>query len=230
MLGRERAYQRLRQLLLSGRLHPDEPLSERVLAERLHMGRMPIREALKELAKEGLVHIARSRGAFVRQLTLDEIREVYEARQAVEGMGARLASLRGVTPELQAAGARMRSLRDHPEMTTEEVQRALMRFHRALVQASRNRELVRIYDSLMARTELSLRLTREYRSSRSWDAVEEHLDVLVAVERGDAARAEELIRYSLARALAARVQILESLTVQEGRRAAPQRLAPSGAA
>lgn len=217
MLGRERAYQRLRQLLLSGRLRPEDPLSERALAERLRMGRMPIREALKALATEGLIQIARGRGAFIRRLTLEEVREVYEARQAVEGMGARLASLRGVTPELKAAGERLRRLRDHPETESVEVQRELMRLHRALVEASRNRELVRIYDSLIARMELGLRLTMEHRPSRSWDAIEEHLDVLAAVERGDPAGAEERMRHSLARALAARAQILDSLTVPEAR-------------
>jgi DNA-binding GntR family transcriptional regulator len=178
---------------------------------------MPIREALKELATEGLIQIARGRGAFIRRLTLDEVREVYEARQAVEGMGVRLATLRGVTPELQAAGDRLRRMQEHPESKSEEVQRELMRLHRALVKASRNRELVRIYDSLIARMELSLRLTMEHSPSRSWDAIEEHLNVLVAVEQGNPAGAEERMRHSLARALAARVQILDSLTVPEAR-------------
>ena len=215
MLGRDRAYKRLRQLLLSGRLRPEEPLSERGLAERLGMGRMPIREALKDLAKEGLVRIARGRGAFVRQLTLDEVRDIYETRQALEGMAARLVSLRGVTPELRAVGERLRRLQDQPQADVREVQREGTDFHMALVEASRNRELARIYRTLDAQIALSLRLTAEYQPSRSWQANQEHLDVLGAIERGDADAAERLMRDSLARAVAARMQIFTLLAHDE---------------
>jgi DNA-binding GntR family transcriptional regulator len=219
MLGRDRAYTRLRQLLLSGRLPPDEPLSERGLAERLGMGRMPIREALKALSSDGLIRIARGRGAFIRRLTLDEVRDIYETRQALEGMAARLASLRGVTPALRAVGERLRRLREQPRKDVREVQREGTNFHLALVEASRNRELARIYHALDAQIALSLRLTAEYRPSRSWQANEEHLQVLDAIERGDADAAEGFMRDSLARAVAARTQIFSSLE-PEGRREA----------
>ncbi len=175
------------------------------------MGRMPIREALKELAKEGLLRIARGRGAFIRQLSLDEVRDIYETRQALEGMAARLASMRGVTPGLRAAGERLRRLRDQPRSDVRVVQREGTRFHLALVEASRNRELARIYHGLDAQIALSLRLTAAHQPARSWQANEEHLEVLEAVEGGDADRAERLIRDSLARAVAARVQIFSSL-------------------
>lgn len=192
------------------------------------MGRMPIREALKELAKEGLIRIARGRGAFIRQLTFDEVRDIYETRQALEGMAARLASLRGVTPALRVVGERLRRLRDQPHRDVREVQREGTNFHLTLVEASRNRELARIYHALDAQIALSLRLTAEYQSSRSWQANEEHLEVLEAVERGDADAAERRMRDSLARAVAARMQIFSALQHDERQEAGRDGRAASG--
>ena len=75
MLARTVAYERLRRILLSGEVAQDEPLSERRLSEQLGMGRMPVREALKELAKDGLLQVLRGRGTFIRQLSLNEVRD-----------------------------------------------------------------------------------------------------------------------------------------------------------
>jgi len=77
-------YDRIRQDIVSARLHPGEPLFEEDLAKWLRVSRTPIREALRKLNHDGLVRIVPNKGAFVRVLTPRDIREIYEIRGALE--------------------------------------------------------------------------------------------------------------------------------------------------
>lgn len=86
------AYDEISKWLLNGELKPGEALVETELAERLQISRTPVREALLKLSKEGLIEIFPGRGAFVSRITLKDMKELYEIREALEGIAARLAS------------------------------------------------------------------------------------------------------------------------------------------
>ena len=74
----------IRDLILSGELPPGERLRQEVLAERFGASRVPVREALRMLAAEGLVtHVANS-GAWVSELTAAQLTELYEIRERIE--------------------------------------------------------------------------------------------------------------------------------------------------
>src|SRR4051812_43907 len=72
----------IRAWILNGRLKPGERLHQEQLAVDLGVSRMPVREAIRQLAAEGLVQLIPHRGAFVSSLDPDEIRELYEVRAA----------------------------------------------------------------------------------------------------------------------------------------------------
>jgi len=74
------AYRRPRAGILANEFPDDQPLSERGLAERLGLGRMPVREASKDLERDGLVEVQPLRGTFIRRLSFDEMRDLYEVR------------------------------------------------------------------------------------------------------------------------------------------------------
>src|ERR1700684_2114108 len=80
----------LREEIASGTIALGEKLSEARLAQRFGVSRMPVREALKELEAAGFVAIEHRRGTFVRRLSRREILDLYEVREAVECMAARL--------------------------------------------------------------------------------------------------------------------------------------------
>src|SRR4051794_5648296 len=82
----EFARQTLRADILEGRFEPGTKLVQTELATRLGLSTTPIREALQDLAREGLVLLDPHRGAFVRALSLDEVREIYELRMLLEPM------------------------------------------------------------------------------------------------------------------------------------------------
>ena len=75
----------LRELIVVGELGGGERLVERDLAERFEVSRIPLREAIQQLAREGLVEIFRNRGAVVRMLTAQDVEEIYGLRVLLEG-------------------------------------------------------------------------------------------------------------------------------------------------
>ena len=87
----ESTVKRLREAIISGALELGQPLSERQLAELLEVSKTPVREALAQLRREGLVRILPQRGAFVFTLSQQEVVEICEVRQALEASALRLA-------------------------------------------------------------------------------------------------------------------------------------------
>jgi DNA-binding GntR family transcriptional regulator len=88
---RERIYEEIVRMIVSGELPSGAALDERALTERLAVSRTPFREAIGTLAKEGLVEIRPYRGFYVRTFTAKEIEDLYELRKTLESMAARLA-------------------------------------------------------------------------------------------------------------------------------------------
>lgn len=96
----DRAYEELKDLIVTLELEPDSLISERDMMERLGVGRTPLREALQRLTSEHLVRTVPRRGYFVAGLTYLGVADIYELRQCVEGFATRLAALRA-TPDDQ---------------------------------------------------------------------------------------------------------------------------------
>lgn len=92
-------YARLRSAIVEGDLRPNERMIETELADQLGVSRTPIREALQRLAADGLIS-GRARGWVVHEHTSEEIRQIYEARMALEGYSAFLAADRASDQQL----------------------------------------------------------------------------------------------------------------------------------
>jgi len=86
----QRAATALRELIVSGRLPEGMPLVQRDLAERLGISQTPIRHALAELERSGLVEFGETGRTLVRRLTREDLEELYAARLGLEGLAARL--------------------------------------------------------------------------------------------------------------------------------------------
>src|SRR5690348_9417520 len=84
----------IRERILGGEFEPGERLAEERLSEELGVSRMPVREALRALAAEGMVTIAPRRGASITAYTPAQILELVEVRATLEGLNARLAAKR----------------------------------------------------------------------------------------------------------------------------------------
>lgn len=92
--GSEYAYERLRAAIVEHRYEPGQRLIEQRVAEELEVSRTPIREALRRLEAEGFVTTSPNRGAAVRDVSIDEIVDLYELRARLESYAAELAAQR----------------------------------------------------------------------------------------------------------------------------------------
>jgi DNA-binding GntR family transcriptional regulator len=95
MRASDKAYRALLDDIVDGTLAPGVALAEVEQSARLGVSRTPLREALSQLRKDGLIEQQRGRGLTVTQVSLDDIVELYELRQPLEQQAAKLAALRG---------------------------------------------------------------------------------------------------------------------------------------
>lgn len=200
------AYERLREEIRTGVLKPGARLTETEVAERLSISRTPVREAIRRLESEGLVDHQPRTGAVIRSLDYPEIMELYEMRTVLEGTAARLAA-RAASPmeleELRAINVDMAAVTGNgPEMA-----RLNRQFHQRLLDAARNRFLVKSMASIES-TMLILGPTSMGTEERAGQAVQEHDAVLDALFARDGERAEAAMRAHMERAQLARLRML----------------------
>jgi len=212
----DKAYDKLKWMILSGRFKSDEVLSERSLAASLSVSRVPVREAVKELEREGLLIIVPRSGILIRRLTLDEVRELYELRQAIEGMAAYLCASRKPDGRVKAMREKLQALAAAGEAVRHAaIQKASAAFHRLLLEVAGNSQLQAVYETIEPRIQLNLRLTAVHDTSRIEQALDEHLQIARAIERRDGEKAERLTRLHLENGKTARLQILAGLAQTE---------------
>lgn len=209
-LTREEAKRRIVEMMVVGGLDPDTPISERSLSERTGLGRTPIREALHDLSRDGLINIEPKRGSFVRRLGLDDVREIFEVRFALESLAASLAALRQSTPRLRAIHEELSALqgRDLTESDLRQSKTLGHELHSEIVKSSRNRLLQRQYSQVRLMIEVSLSLTERQESSRVRASIDEHLEISKAVLAADPATAQAMMQRHLRAGHDVRMRIL----------------------
>ena len=210
-LEKEKAYERLLDLILRGGVAPDEALAERRLAETLGLGRTPVREAIKDLVREGVLEAHPTRGTFVRQLSLQDVQEIYQVRYAIEGLAAFLAAERGPSQALVDFGPRFAAAIAAPKETDAAAlydQGAA--FHLEIFHCAGNRNLLEIYRPIRLRFRIALGMPRHRDPERVFQSAREHLEILRAIEARDGELAQKLICDHLHRGLEARTRLFQS--------------------
>jgi len=182
----EQVAQRLRQMLVEGRIAPGAKLNERELCEVLDVSRTPLREAIKMLAAEGLVELLPNRGAIAVALDESDVQHTFEVMGGLEALSGELAAQRITDREL----AELRAL--HFEMMAAWTRRDLSNYyrlnaliHRAINAAAKNPVLSATYDRVNARLH-ALRF-RSNQDEEKWKtAVKEHEQMIDALAAHDA--------------------------------------------
>ncbi|HDN79478.1 MAG: hypothetical protein DRI61_10730 [Chloroflexi bacterium] len=189
----EKAYQLIKEKIITLELRPLSVINERELMEELGLGRTPIREALYKLAHEDLVIIVPRRGMFVADISITDLLKLFELRVVLEGFCARLAAERRTEEQLAEADALLNELRN----VSGDDYKALMdideRLHKLMYEMSDNEFLIdilnRLYDHSLRLWYLTLDRLGNVRSS-----IEEHIGVMEAIKAGDGETAEKLIQ------------------------------------
>src|SRR5882672_4379650 len=132
----ERALDRLRHEIISGVWKPGERLQERTLCQRFGISRSPLREAYQVLAAEGLLELARNRGAIVASPSLSDVLQHHVLLDALETLAIELACDAASDAELAAIAAKHEEER---HAKTVDAYRLNNELHRMIVMASHNR-------------------------------------------------------------------------------------------
>ncbi|MEU4601452.1 GntR family transcriptional regulator [Kribbella sp. NPDC023972] len=205
----EHAAAELHQLILSGELPSGTPLRLVELASRLEMSQMPVREGLRRLEALGLVEIIPHRGAWVRDLSLDDLRDTHETRLALESLAVRAAAVHFSEEDLQKAAA---ALAEHLRLSRAQdsvgARQAHADFHFAIYRAGGSQWLARAIEPVWQNSE-------RYRFGSRPTAVlieqnrVEHQAILDACVARDPDAAERALRNHLAGAFQ---RITETMT------------------
>jgi len=190
----DQAYYRIRELIVSLALPPGSPISERELMERLGVGRTPVREALRTLARECLVEVYPRRGMFVSGVDVGDLAGLSEVRAALESHAARLAAERANGDDRAAIAALLGELNGVDGKLDERTLIDLdQRIHRHIYRCTHNPFLEATLDEYYVLT-LRIWLLALDRVARLDGAVGEHRELLEAIRDGDPGRAEEAMR------------------------------------
>ena len=189
----DRAYYAIREQIVSLRMPPGGVINERELIAELGIGRTPVREALRRLAREKLVEVYPRRGMFVTTVDVRDLARLCEVRLPLEAEAARLAAERATETDLEG----LRALLGELEHGSRRDRRGLMdldeRIHRAVYRASHNRFLEEALEEYYA---LALRIwvMAVHQKGALQAAVLEHRALLEAVVAGDGERAGQVMR------------------------------------
>ena len=181
----ELAVLRLTQEILSGRSDPGERLVEEQITRRLGISRAPLREALRLLAQRGLVEHVPRRGVRVATLSDRDVHELYAVRDVLEHHAVGALPADADLTGLRAALEVMRVADTSGDRL--QVAEAHRRFHVALVALGGNRQLTRVYESILERLQLymAVNLRREAERAEPHDGVHRHQRLFEAVLHGD---------------------------------------------
>lgn len=182
---RERVTADLRQEIIAGSLRPGDRLVERELAERFGVSRVPVREAIRALVAEGFVHFETPRRTVVRRLTPNDVKELFELREALEVYAAGLAASRATPQDL----AEVQELLDRAAAATEAGDAELItdlnsRLHDRIVAMAGNSLLTEALEPVAGRLRWMTRRNEEWPQ-----LLVEHRELYEAIASGDPDRA-----------------------------------------
>ena len=194
-----RIVERLRSEILDSRFEPAERLVEIDLTRRFGVSRGPVREALRRLAAEGLIEHVPNRGALVRRLGRDEIRELFQIRIELEALAARMAAAACEGAKRREFERRIVPIFGPSPREASDYMKENADFHSAVTILSGNRQLGQVATQLqfpLVMAQVRDALTRETMQ----DSVREHRAIAAAILTRDAAGAETAMRAHLRRA------------------------------
>ena len=205
---REMVYEELKLQILTGSIVPGTRMMEVELAEEMGVSRTPIREAIRKLEKEGLVTIEPRRGAYASRISTEDMVEILEVRQDLEGLAAFFAASRMSDDNLE----KLRTVSNQYNKAVEEgnmndMIRYDTMFHRLIVDSCSNKILVHMVEQLQ---EMVLRFRYIYYDNfkRAEHMPEEHRAILEAIAEHDADKAREAADVHIYR--------LKQLVIEEG--------------
>ncbi|MGN1001668.1 MAG: GntR family transcriptional regulator [Oscillospiraceae bacterium] len=187
------AYSYLRTAIITGRFPPEKPLVEREICDKLGVSRTPVREALRRLGSEGLVDFVPNRGVFVAALSKEKAAQLYEMKEALEGMAARLCAERASEDALARMAECIALHRSYAENGEFEIAVDLdLRFHVILVESCGNPLIEQHAKSLLLQTRRLSQLA-VYDTDQMEQFIRQHQTILDSIRNHDVTASIEAV-------------------------------------
>ena len=187
----------LEEELVNGSHLPGTKLDEAKLCEKFGISRTPVREALRQLAETGLISLVPNRGAFVAELSVSNLIEMFEVMAELEAMCGRLAARRISVDQLERLKACHEECRiAGEEGNADEYYYSNAKFHEVIYEACQNSFLIEQVEALHRRLQPYRRMQLKV-PKRMLDSFNEHEEVVQAIVAGDGAAAEDSLRRHL---------------------------------
>ncbi len=188
-----RVFVKLENDILNGKYKPGGSLNESKVADELNVSRTPVREAIRQLELEGLLVYIPNKGAIVKGLSSEDVRDIYDIRMKIEGLAAKRAAA-NITPE------QLEELKEVVEFEefytnkgdTNQILKLDTKFHEIIFRASGSRLLNRTLTSFHHYIQRARSLSLED-NERAKKALNEHMAIMKSIEAGDKEKAERLM-------------------------------------
>ena len=182
----ERAYDEVKLKILDNKYYPGYQALEQEIAEDLGVSRTPVREALIRLQHEGLVELIPRRGMRVVPIVADDMKEIYDVLTSLESMAAELLAQRrpdsATLEPMKQATADMEAALARDDLDA--WAHADERYHRCLIDLCGNRRLANMANTVRDQGHRARMVTLRLRD-KPVASIDEHRQVLDAIERGD---------------------------------------------
>jgi DNA-binding GntR family transcriptional regulator len=193
---REGIREQLIEDILSGRLPPGARIVETRLAQQLGVSQGPVREALRDLELFGFVVSSPFRGTQVRQISTEDLLEIYPVRAALEGLAARAAATRIDDAAFAELEELINTMRDAAARKDQRAHvNADFAFHHTIVKAAGNRMLEHVWQTMRLATTTFVTHSMHQITHRSLSEIgERHVPVLDALRSRDPEKADAAMR------------------------------------
>ena len=205
----QRVYEEIKDGILDEVYKPGQPLPEIPLAQKYGVKRTRIRQIFQKLERDTLVEIIPSRGAFVKPISTTELQEIFEIREALEGIAARLAARKRRDGDIDEILKSLETIQNNP--TNDDLEKKVQvgrALHEFILRSAGNKKMIGILEPLQ------IQVTRIWKRGillspeRINKAFREHIEILTALKEKDEVTAEYRMREHISNAFKDYVRIL----------------------
>jgi len=186
-------YEKLKEMILTNELRPGEKLLQEKLAVQLGVSRTPLLKAMQMLEFDFLVESIPRRGMFVKKLSVEDMREIYEVREGIESVAVSLVVDRITKHQLAQLMEVWKPFTAQKPINREEYQKADERFHALLLEFSGNKILKKTYTSSL----IQARIVQMGLMRPPEETLPEHLQLVQAIDERDRDKADKVLKNHL---------------------------------
>lgn len=191
-------YEEIKKRIIHNLLKPGEALNEGVLSEEFKISKTPVREALQQLEKEGFIENIPVKGAFVSQISIQDLREIFDLREILECEVIKRAALKVDPDKVEALREKFISSENNSIKTTSSSFKSGDEIHSFIFETYGNYRLIEIYRRLQDHIVRSrIYFFHQSHPDRSEESFKEHLAILDALKAKDPLEAENAVRIHL---------------------------------